>query len=109
MDIDEGESLEIRRMIGDDRNRIALDAASPKRVKQVLFSEKVITCNGFILTSSCKRVGIDTRNIDLSKCPLCGLYIKFCVDYRTEEKDLVEVIHENGSPPCIFKPKRRLL
>jgi len=109
MDIDEWESLEIRRMIGDDKNRIALDMASPKRMKQVLFSEKVVTCNGFILTSSCKRAGIDTKNIDLTKCPLCGIGIKFCVDYRTEDKDQIEVIHENGSPTCIFKPKRRLL
>lgn len=30
----------LRWRIGDDRNRIRLDMASPKRIKQVLFSEK---------------------------------------------------------------------
>lgn len=38
--IPEREMFKRRMVIGDDRNRIRLDMASPKRINQVLFCEK---------------------------------------------------------------------
>lgn len=36
------QSMRYRKLIGDDQNRIRLDSASGKRLKQVLFSEKTV-------------------------------------------------------------------
>lgn len=40
LDISTEESYRRREMLGDDPNRIRLDKSSPKRIGQVLFSEK---------------------------------------------------------------------
>ena len=108
MDISEKKSMELRRRIGDDENRCRLDEASVKRVKQILFSEKIVTCNGFILASSCNRAGIDIKDRNLKKCPVCGHMIGTSIDYRTEEKNLIEIRHKGNFPNCVLKPRKRL-
>ena len=42
LDIDEETMFRYRKMLGDDENRIRLDRLSEKRLKQVLFKEKVV-------------------------------------------------------------------
>ena len=108
MDISEEKSFELRKKIGDDLNRVALDMSSPKRCKQILFSEKVVTCKGFILASSCNRAGIGVNGRDLKKCPICGHMIGISVDYRTAEKNIVEIMHKGNFPNCVLKPRKRI-
>lgn len=98
-------SIELRLKIGDDKNRVNLDLISDKRISQVLFDEKVTTCYGFMMTSFCKKVGIDPHGKDLTRCPNCGKNIDKAVDYRSKEKNCVEVYH--GKTFCQFQPKRK--
>jgi hypothetical protein len=42
LDISEKKSIELRKKLGDDKNRIRLDIESEKKPKQILFQEKTV-------------------------------------------------------------------
>ena len=106
MNISFAESIYYRAMIGDDLNRMLLDLSSEKRIKQVLFDEKTIFTQGFILASSCRSAGINPKGRDLTLCPKCNQPISYSMDYRTDEKNHIEVYHKNSDNICVIKRKK---
>jgi hypothetical protein len=93
--ITEEESLNYRRRLGDDPNRILLDSICKKKIKQVLFTEKET-----IYYDGLPAGWIGGKGI-LKTCPKCGKeIIKSEKRWRIDEKRVV-VFHNNGV--CYFE------
>jgi hypothetical protein len=93
--ITEEESLNYRRKLGDDPNRILLDSICKKKIKQVLFTEKETIYYGGLPASWIGGKGI------LKTCPKCGKeIIKSEKRWRIDEKRVV-VFHNDDM--CYFE------
>jgi len=94
LNISERDMFKYRKIIGDDKNRIRLDRCSKKRIKQVLFTEKITTCNGFIHPYWTK------ERKKLTRCPICGN--KVLKSQKVWSKDVkgVLVYHTNNDKVC---------
>jgi len=94
--ITEEESLNYRRRLGDDPNRILLDMLCKKKIKQVLFTEKETIYYGGLPAWWIKKGG----DI-LKECPKCGKEIvRSEKRWRIDEKRVV-VFHNDGM--CYFE------
>jgi hypothetical protein len=92
--ITEEESLNYRRRLGDDPNRILLDSLCKKKIKQVLFTEKETIYYGGLPAGWIGGKGI------LKVCPRCGKeIIKSEKRWKIDEKRVV-VFHNDGV--CYF-------
>lgn len=82
INVTEDRSYRLRFCLLDDTNRLRLDLLSPKRITNVLFSEKIV------------------RYLDVPKdykCPVCKeKNIEMNTKYFTFDKKLFEVRHKNG-------------
>jgi hypothetical protein len=95
----------LRKYIGDDMRRIALDRNCPRKPQQILFSEKIVTFNGSVMPELFWKLGIKPR-VDFERCPLCDEkgVIK-SVKYWTVQKKCIEVHHEDHV--CEFELHKR--
>jgi hypothetical protein len=94
--ITEEESLNYRRRLGDDSNRILLDSICKKKIKQVLFTEKETIYYGGLPAWWIKKGGEI-----LKECPKCGKeIIKSEKRWKIDEKRVV-VFHNDGV--CYFE------
>ena len=89
--INEKESYEYRKRLGDDWKRIELDKASPKRLKQVLFTEKVVTYNGY-----CPPKMFNTKG-NRKNCPLCGKPIQKAIISWTIDNKYNAIIKKDNT------------
>lgn len=82
LNVTEDKSYRLRFCLLDDFNRISLDLRSPRRLQQILFSEKIV------------------KYYDVPKdykCPVCGYKnIEQNTKYFTFDKKIFEVRHKNG-------------
>ena len=96
LDISFEESIRRRKIIGDDPNRVRLDSIGTKRIKQVLFKEKVVTCKGFLP----KWWSPDNQwHNDI--CPVCGEKMVASQKVWTDEEKAIYVLHKNYK--CLIK------
>lgn len=87
LNIDQNTMFKYRKWLHDDEKRLRLDMLSEKRIKQVLFTEKLVTYHGFMWHKG-KSVNI---------CPACERKIIKSV----EDKENVHVYHY-GTKPCVM-------
>lgn len=100
LNIDEEKSMEYRRILGDDPNRIKLDKNST-RIKQVLFTEKQVFYYGGIFPKWIKNKGWEAVKV----CPKCGKEVKFSEKrWMKDEKALI--IYHTDETKCSL-PLRR--
>lgn len=98
-------------MIGDDPNRIRLDKASDKRIKQVIFSEKDYTYFGKLPSFYYRKIDkkpitiIGENRYDI--CPFCYKYIIKSMDIWGEEDTHYHIIitHDDNTT-CEFHIKK---
>ncbi|MEM1543712.1 MAG: hypothetical protein QXP52_02250 [Candidatus Aenigmatarchaeota archaeon] len=103
LNISEEKSIEYRRKLGDDENRIKLDLECSKRIRQVLFTEKQVFYYGGIFPRWIGKEGREPIKI----CPLCQKeVIKSEKRWTMEEKKLV-FYHKDGST-CFSKIGKKL-
>jgi hypothetical protein len=90
-----------RMLLGDDLNRIRLDSLESDKPRQILFSEKEVTCNGFIHKNWVKKIGAVNRGI-------CRCHKRVAYSKKTWRKDrkCIEVHHRDGSC-CTIRLKAR--
>lgn len=91
--ISEEESIEYRRRIGDDENRIKLDEECSKRIKQVLFCEKKVFYYDGIFPMW---IGKEGRE-GIKTCPLCSREVKMSEKRWTEKDKKVIIYHTDGT------------
>ena len=91
LNITEEQCYTYRYKLGDDKKRIQLDMCSDKRIKQVLFREKVVTYYGYS-----HRKMFDTKG-HRNKCPMCGKAILEGKIIWTDAEKCKKVIHLDGS------------
>lgn len=102
--ITENKMLMLRKAIGDDENRIRLDMIG-NRLQNVLFTEKVTTCIGYIHP-------VWFKYIIKKKCPspnfdicLCGKKVITSSKIWTKKKKALEIVHKDGS--CCFPIRQK--
>jgi len=105
LDYTEAQAFMYRERIGDDMNRISLDAQFSNKPKQILFSKgsKVVTVNGSMPGAwykILKRRSV-SKNFDL--CPFCYNKIDKSILFWGTKRQFIEVWH--GNDVCHFKLK----
>ena len=94
LNISERDMFKYRKIIGDDPNRIRLDMCSEKRIKQVLFTEKITTCYGFIHEYWTK------ERKELKNCPICGKRVLKSQKVWNKNTKGILIYHTNDNNIC---------
>jgi hypothetical protein len=94
--ITEEESLNYRRRLGDDPNRILLDMLCKKKIKQVLFTEKETIYYGGLPAWWIKKGGEI-----LKECPKCGKEIVRSEKRWKIDEKRIAVFHKDSV--CYFE------
>lgn len=100
-----------RLMVGDDWNRVRLDMDSPKRISQVLFSEKETHYYGYLFTKwlpseALKRIDPEDEK-SITECPFCGGGIEKSVKIWSRERKNIEIHHTDNDNICTIPLKGR--
>ena len=94
INVNEHTMFVLRKVIGDDPNRIRLDLISKKRIKQVLFTEKITTCYGYVHPYWTK------KHKTLKYCPKCKKKVLKSEKVWSENKKGVFIYHVKNKKVC---------
>jgi len=94
--ISENESIKYRKLIGDDRNRVALDLSSDLRIRQILFTEKTTTCHGYIHPYWFRILRRKSESPNFDICP-CGRKVLASSKIWETNRKFIEINHIDGN------------